>query len=99
MTPSIADEQLRGDHEANTIGEPDALKGARPVRKGTERKGLATAPRSQSTLHLCDTGPNICDNEQTVIFRKYLALAQAQTSLTPILIPDTSGHLFHKYSG
>jgi hypothetical protein len=32
-------------------GEPDALKGARPVRKGIERKGLATAPRSQSTLH------------------------------------------------
>src|SRR2546421_13063187 len=51
MTPSIAGEHLRGDREANTNGEPDALKGARPVRKGIERKGLATAPRSQSTLH------------------------------------------------
>ena len=51
MKPSIADECLRGDYEANTNGEPDALKGARPVRKGIERKGLATAPRSQSTLH------------------------------------------------
>ncbi len=51
MTPSIAGEHLRGDYEANTNGEPDALKGARPVRKGIERKGLATAPRSQSTLH------------------------------------------------
>jgi len=34
-----------------------------------------------------------------VIFRKHLALAQVQTSLTLILIPNTSGHLFHKYSG
>jgi hypothetical protein len=55
MTPSIAGEHLRGDREANTNGEPDALKGARPVRKGIERKGLATAPRSQSTLHLWAT--------------------------------------------
>ena len=31
MTPSIAGEHLRGDREANTNGEPDALKGARPV--------------------------------------------------------------------
>ena len=51
MPPSTVDERLRGDYEVNTTGEPDALKGARPVRKGTERKGLATAPRSQSTLH------------------------------------------------
>ncbi len=51
MPPSTVDERLRGDYEVNTNGKPDALKGARPVRKGTERKGLATAPRSQSTLH------------------------------------------------
>src|SRR2546421_8623936 len=52
MPPSTVDERLRGDYEGNMNGEPDALKGARPVRKGIERKGLATAPRSQSTLHL-----------------------------------------------
>ena len=34
-----------------------------------------------------------------VIFRKYLALAQAQMSLTHILIPNISGQLFHKYPG
>ena len=51
MLPSTVEEPLRGDYEVNTNGEPDALKGARPVRKGTERKGLVTAPRSQSTLH------------------------------------------------
>ncbi|OLB32336.1 MAG: hypothetical protein AUH05_18755 [Ktedonobacter sp. 13_2_20CM_53_11] len=34
-----------------------------------------------------------------VIFRKYLALAQAQTSLTLIPIPNISGHLFHTSSG
>jgi hypothetical protein len=38
-------------HEDNTTGEPDAVKVARPVRKGIERKGVATLPRSQSTLH------------------------------------------------
>ena len=31
-------------------GEPGAMKVASTVRKGTERKGLATLPRSQSTL-------------------------------------------------
>jgi len=51
MLPSTVEEPLRGNDEVNTNGEPDALKGARPVRKGTERKGLATTPRSQSTLH------------------------------------------------
>ena len=34
----------------NMTGKPDALKDARPVWKGIERKGLATVPRSQSTL-------------------------------------------------
>ena len=34
-----------------------------------------------------------------VIFRKHLALAQVQMSLTLILIPNASGRLFHKYSG
>jgi len=33
-------------------GEPDAVKAARPVREGIERKGLTTTPRSQSTLRL-----------------------------------------------
>ena len=31
MPPSTVDERLRGDYEVNTNGEPDALKGARPV--------------------------------------------------------------------
>src|SRR5712692_9783686 len=58
--------------------------------------------------------PNICEKScqifvilgqifvtisTTVIFRKYLALAQTETSLTRILIPNSSGHLFHKYLG
>ena len=42
---------MTNNYEDDTTGEPDALKGARPVRKGTERKGLVTIPRSQSTLH------------------------------------------------
>ena len=42
---------MTGIHEDNATGEPDAVKDARPVRKGIERKGLATIPRSQSTLH------------------------------------------------
>ncbi len=42
---------MTGIHEDNATGEPDAVKAARPVRKGIERKGLATIPRSQSTLH------------------------------------------------
>ena len=48
---SIADGNMTNNCEDDTTGEPDALKGARPVRKGIERKGLATIPRSQSTLH------------------------------------------------
>jgi hypothetical protein len=43
--------RLRGDLEVNTNGEPCARKPASTVRKGIERKGLATVPRSQSTLH------------------------------------------------
>jgi hypothetical protein len=35
----------------------------------------------------------------SAIFRRYQALAQAQTSLTLILIPNISGRLFHTYSG
>jgi hypothetical protein len=42
---------MADNHEVNMNGEPDAVKVARPVRKGIERKGLVTAPRSQSTLH------------------------------------------------
>src|SRR5258708_38281152 len=34
-----------------------------------------------------------------VIFRKYLALAQAQMRLTLVLIPHTSGRLFHTNLG
>jgi len=46
------------------------------------------------------TQGQICVTISTAdIFRKYLALAQVQTSLVLILIPTTSGHLFHKYSG
>jgi hypothetical protein len=48
---SITDGNRTNNYEDDTTGEPDALKGACPVRKGTERKGLATIPRSQSTLH------------------------------------------------
>jgi hypothetical protein len=48
---SITDGNRTNNCEDDTTGEPDALKGACPVRKGTERKGLATIPRSQSTLH------------------------------------------------
>ena len=49
---SMTDIKLTDNHEDNMTGEPDAVKAARPVRKGTERKGLETIPRSQSTLHL-----------------------------------------------
>ncbi len=52
IMPSITDAKMTGIYEDNTTGEPDAVKAARPVRKGIERKGLATIPRSQSTLHL-----------------------------------------------
>ena len=48
---SMTDIKLTDNHEDNMTGEPDAVKAARPVRKGTERKGLETIPRSQSTLH------------------------------------------------
>ena len=43
MPASTVDEGMTGDHEVNTNGEPDALKGARPVRKGIERKGLGNS--------------------------------------------------------
>src|SRR5204863_8143413 len=46
----IADLHSFPTRRSSDLGEPDALKGARPVRKGIERKGLATIPRSQSTL-------------------------------------------------
>src|SRR5947209_16183412 len=49
--PSTVDECLRGDDEVDTNGEPCARKPASTVRKGIERKGLVTVPRSQSTLH------------------------------------------------
>ena len=49
--PSMMDAMLTDTYEDNMTGEPDAVKAARPVRKGIERKGLATIPRSQSTLH------------------------------------------------
>jgi len=51
MMPSMTDGKPTDNYEDNTNGEPDALKVARPVRKGIERKGLVTVPRSQSTLH------------------------------------------------
>ena len=47
----MMDGTLTDPYEDNTNGEPDAVKAARPVRKGIERKGLVTVPRSQSTLH------------------------------------------------
>src|SRR5260370_30628994 len=72
MPPSTVDERLRGDYEVNTTGEPDALKGARPVRKGTERKGLATAPRSQSTLH------------QKCFGRYVFSLADGEINMSPL---------------
>jgi hypothetical protein len=50
MTLSTMDGSLTRDYEDNMNGEPDAVKVARPVRKGIERKGLVTVPRSQSTL-------------------------------------------------
>ena len=46
----MTDATMTSIHEDNATGEPDAVKVARPVRKGIERKGLATIPRSQSTL-------------------------------------------------
>ena len=51
MMPSMTDGKPTDNYEDNTNGEPDAMKVARPVRKGIERKGLVTVPRSQSTLH------------------------------------------------
>jgi hypothetical protein len=62
---SITDGNMTNNCEDDTTGEPDALKGARPVRKGTERKGLATIPRSQSTLH-----PNLVDSLKEVVFSR-----------------------------
>jgi hypothetical protein len=53
----------------------------------------------QILLTICQLFVKIYKWTLHVIFRNYLALTQAQTSLTPILIPDTSGHLFHIYSG
>jgi hypothetical protein len=57
----MTDAMLTDNHEDNMTGEPDAVKAARPVRKGIERKGLATTPRSQSTLHheCGSTGKNL----------------------------------------
>jgi hypothetical protein len=48
----MMDGTLTSDYEDNMNGEPDAMKAACPVRKGIERKGLVTVPRSQSTLLL-----------------------------------------------
>jgi hypothetical protein len=52
MTLSMMDGTLTRDYEVNTNEEPCAMKVACTVRKGIEREGLATVPRSQSTLHL-----------------------------------------------
>ena len=52
MMLSMMDGKLTDHHEENMNEEPDAVKVARPVRKGTERKGPVIVPRSQSTLHL-----------------------------------------------
>jgi len=43
---STMEAKSAGNYEDNMTGEPNALKGAHPIRKGTERKGLATIPRS-----------------------------------------------------
>jgi hypothetical protein len=68
MTLSMMDGSLTRDYEDTMNGEPDAVKVARPVRKGIERKGLVTVPRSQSTLHQSGTShdayfpdPNLFD--------------------------------------
>ncbi len=46
MTLSMRDGALTGDYEDNTNGEPDALKDANPVRKGTFGKGQqCTSPK------------------------------------------------------
>src|SRR5207244_2141797 len=46
----MKDGRETGSLEEHRNGEPYALKGARTVRKGPERKGLITVPRSQATL-------------------------------------------------
>src|SRR5207244_12770665 len=46
----MKDGRETGSLEEHRNGEPYALKGARTVRKGPERKGLASVPRSQATL-------------------------------------------------
>src|SRR6266852_799527 len=46
----MKDGRETGFLEEHRNGEPYALKGARTVRKGPERKGLAPVPRSQATL-------------------------------------------------
>jgi len=46
----MKDGRETGFLEEHRNGEPYALKGARTVRKGPERKGLITVPRSQATL-------------------------------------------------
>ena len=43
----MMDGTLTDPYEDDANGEPDAVKAARPVRKGIERKGLVTVPRSQ----------------------------------------------------
>jgi hypothetical protein len=48
---SMTDATMTDSYKDNMTGETDAVKAAHPVRKGIERKGLATIPRSQSTLH------------------------------------------------
>src|SRR5256885_8418618 len=56
----MKDGRETGFLEEHRNGEPYALKGARTVRKGPERKGLTTVPRSQATLRSssASTGSN-----------------------------------------
>jgi hypothetical protein len=42
----------RGTIRGIVSGEPDTLKGVRPVRRGADGKGRATGPRQRPTLHL-----------------------------------------------
>ena len=56
------------NYEDNMNGEPCAVKVACTVRKGIEREGLVTVPRSQSTLHRPD------DTQATRFRRKCIYL-------------------------
>ncbi len=88
---------MTDNYEDNMTGEPDAVKAASPVRKGIERKGLATIPRSQSTLHLpLQSSRFLENNEHMRVFVQRMKSREACS--TNLLVVRIAVYLTVEYS-